>query len=295
MGRVTYGMAQNDNSAAENEKNPRRGVTKMITHEQRNVPMPTPTIVFNTANLVARVAGYRFKLSTWGQQHEATAKATDDRAWDEICGQIAAAGYRAVEVWAAHVDPRYTDEAKARRFVDIMKKHNLKGTSFAGWLTPETAKVCQWMGLAAANGGMPADGLPNMRTITQQTGLRFHYENHPEKSAQAIHERVQGGDDRIGVCIDTGWLGTQGVNAPEAIATLGSLVRHVHVKDVRAAGAHETVPLGTGCVDLPGVFRQLKAIGYRGELSWEDEPEDRNPFDIAAQMRTWIERTWDAS
>ncbi|MFA7235656.1 MAG: hypothetical protein WC058_02230 [Phycisphaeraceae bacterium] len=29
----------------------------------------TPIIAFNTANLVARVSGYRFKLSNWMEQH----------------------------------------------------------------------------------------------------------------------------------------------------------------------------------------------------------------------------------
>jgi hypothetical protein len=33
-------------------------------------------------------------------------------------------------------------------------------------------------------------------------------------------------------------------------------------------------------------------MGYGGVLSWEDEPEDRNPFDIAADMRQYIEGTW---
>lgn len=32
----------------------------------------TPTIVFNTANLVARVTGYRFKLAAWGDHGRAS-------------------------------------------------------------------------------------------------------------------------------------------------------------------------------------------------------------------------------
>lgn len=257
--------------------------------------MSTPRIVFNGANLVGRVTGYRFGLSQWGEQHEATAKATDEREWEGICRDIAAAGYRAVEVWAAHVDARYTDEVKARRFTSILQAHGLIATGFAGWLTADTARVCGWMGIPAVNGGMPVDGLADVRALVDRTGLRYHYENHPEKSAQAIVQRIEQATDRIGICIDTGWLGTQGISAPDAIRTLGPAVRHVHVKDVRSPGGHECVPLGTGCVDLAGVFRELKAIGYRGDLSWEDEPENRNPMEIAADMRLWIERTWNAS
>ena len=67
----------------------------------------------------------------------------------------------------------------------------------------------------------------------------------------------------------------------------------MHVKDVAAPGGHHTVPLGSGCVDLRGVFRELKQMNYAGWLSWEDEPEDRNPMDIAAEMHAWITREWE--
>ena len=34
----------------------------------------------------------------------------------------------------------------------------------------------------------------------------------------------------------------------------------------------------------------LKELGYAGWYSWEDEPEDRNPFDSAVRNRRWIEK-----
>jgi sugar phosphate isomerase/epimerase len=63
---------------------------------------------------------------------------------------------------------------------------------------------------------------------------------------------------------------------------------------VAAPGGHHTVKLGTGCVNIPGVIRELKAIGYTGVLSWEDEPEDRNPFDIAVEMRMYLMKLWNS-
>jgi sugar phosphate isomerase/epimerase len=122
-----------------------------------------------------------------------------------------------------------------------------------------------------------------VRRIVAATGLQFNYENHPEKSVDEILAQAEGG-----LCIDTGWLGTNGIDAASAIRTLGPLVRHVHVKDVRAAGSHATCPLGTGCVGIAEVIAALKEIGYKGWYSWEDEPEDRNPMEIAGPMREWI-------
>ncbi|MEM7624148.1 MAG: TIM barrel protein [Planctomycetota bacterium] len=92
---------------------------------------------------------------------------------------------------------------------------------------------------------------------------------------------------RVGA-IGTGWLGSQRLDAPTAIRALGPKVQHVHFKDVAAPGGHETVPRGTGCVDLEGAIAAVRDIGYTGDYSWEDEPENRNPFDIAADMRLWI-------
>ena len=85
-------------------------------------------------------------------------------------------------------------------------------------------------------------------------------------------------------------IGTQGVKAPEFIRTCGKLVRHTHVKDVKAAGAHDTVLLGEGAVGITACLEALRDIPYAGSYSWEDEPEDRNPFDSAIRNREWIEK-----
>ena len=89
--------------------------------------------------------------------------------------------------------------------------------------------------------------------------------------------------------MDTGWFGTQGVNVPEAITALGGLVRHTHIKDVKRAGTHETCRIGDGVVNIPGVLAALRAIHYAGWYSWEDEPEDRNPMELA-QWTLWYLR-----
>ena len=82
-------------------------------------------------------------------------------------------------------------------------------------------------------------------------------ENHPAKSAAAIRARIDGGNEWLGVCVDTGWLGTQGVPAPQAVREIGALVRHTHMKDVKAAGAHATCLLGEGVVDVAGTLAGL--------------------------------------
>lgn len=250
-------------------------------------------IAFNTANLVGRVTDYRFKLSDWMKQHELTAKKTDEREWSAICKQIADAGYTAVEVWLAHVDPSTTDEKKARLFGRIMADHGLAPIGLAGTLNDATARICQWLNIPAANGGFWGTDLPTVKRLVASTGIRFNYENHPEKEIDELKAKIEGGLPGIGLAVDTGWLVTQGMATGHTIRNLGNLVQHVHIKDVRP-GTHETVPLGTGGANIPGVVRALREKGYTGWYSWEDEPEDRNPFDIAAEMRVMLEELLDA-
>jgi len=249
-------------------------------------------IAFNTANLVARVTDYRFKLADWGEQHKKTSAATDESQWRVICREIADAGYRAAEVWVAHVDPADHDAEQIARFRQIMDEHDIEPVGIAGGLSESTGQAARWLDAGVVHGGLGNRSKAQIVELLDRFGIAANHENHPEKTADEIKAKVDLGDERIGVAIDTGWLGSQGLDGPTAIRELGPRVRHLHVKDVRAPGGHETVPLGEGCVDLPGIFRELKAIGYTGWLSWEDEPEDRNPFDIAAEMRQWIERAW---
>lgn len=242
-------------------------------------------IAFNTANLVAQFSNWEFQLSNWGKQDAQVTQSMNDEVWDHTCAKIKEAGFTAVEIWSAHISPSVTDEARAHRFREIIDRHGLSPIGAAGGLTPDLARVCQWMDIPACNGGFGS--AEDVLKTVEATGISANYENHPEKSAQAILDAI-GPDGRIGVALDSGWLGTQGVDAVEAVKVLGNRIRNVHLKDVKAEGAHETCPLGTGCVDLEGMIGALKEIGYQGDWSWEDEPEDRNPFDIAAETYDWI-------
>ncbi|HEY5912221.1 MAG TPA: sugar phosphate isomerase/epimerase family protein [Verrucomicrobiae bacterium] len=247
-------------------------------------------IAFNTANLVGRVSGYRYELSHWGEQHQKTIAATDEQAWDSICGDIAAAGYRAVEIWEAHAAPESLDSAKAATWRRILENHKLQAIGYGGSFRPETIRVCQWLGIPRINGGLRGQTPAQATVLCRESGVSFNLENHPEKSVEEILKPIAGGNESLGVCVDTGWLGTQGVDAPKTIETLAGLVRHTHIKDVQRAGGHQTCRLGQGVVNIPGVLNALRKIGYPGWYSWEDEPEDRNPLDLAAWTLDYLRK-----
>ena len=265
---------------------------------RRGLPAGTPTpaknAAFNTANLVARVTGYHYNLSQWMDQHQKTIAATDEAAWRAICKEIAAAGFKAVEVWEAHAAPEALDEAKARTWKRVLDDHGLTPVAYAGGLRPETLRICQWLGIPHVDGGLRENTPEKATALCREHGIRFNIENHPEKSAAEILAKIGGGNEWLGVCIDTGWLGTQGVSGPAVIKACAPFVRHTHVKDVKAAGKHETCLLGEGSADVAGCLAALREVKYAGWYSWEDEPEDRNPMDSAVRNREWIERRLSA-
>lgn len=245
-------------------------------------------IAFVTANLVAQVSGYRFELAKWGDQHKKTVAATDAAAWKAICAEIAAHGFKAVEMWEAHAAPEVMDRGRGKTWKSILDDHGLKAIGYGGGLSRKTLEICQWLDIPQINGWIGDNTPEQAAAMCKETGVRFNVENHPQKTAKEILDVVGGGNEWLGVCIDTGWLGTQGVSGPDIIRACGPLVRHTHIKDVKAAGGHLTCLLGEGTAQVTECIAALKAGGYTGWYSWEDEPEDRNPFDSAVRNRQWI-------
>ncbi len=255
----------------------------------RSFAVDPSRIAFNTANLVARVTNYRYQLAQWMEQHKKTIAATDAPAWRAICDEIARAGFKAVEIWEAHASPVALNESKAMEWKQILKSAGLKPIAYAGSLRRETLQICQWLEIPHIDGGL-GNVTPDQATaLCKEFGIAFNIENHPEKSAAEILKKIGGGNEWLGVCIDTGWLGTQGVSAPDIINSCGLLVRHTHIKDVKGAELHETCPLGEGVVRVADCLKALQQLEYKGCYSWEDEPEDRNPFDSASRNREWLQ------
>ena len=249
-----------------------------------------PIVAFNTANLVARVSGYRYQLSDWMDQHRKTVAATDEAAWRAICREVVSAGFTAIEVWEAHAAPESLDAGKTKLWRRLLAEHNLLAVAYAGGLRKETLRIAADLGIPHVDGGLRDHTPAEATALCRDHGVRFNIENHPEKSAAELLGRIGGGNEWLGVCVDTGWLGTQGVDGPAVIAGCAPFVRHTHVKDVKAAGRHETCLLGEGSARVADCVAAMLKTGYAGAWSWEDEPEGRNPLDSAVRNREWIEK-----
>ena len=77
--------------------------------------------------------------------------------------------------------------------------------------------------------------------------------------------------EQIGITIDTGHFHVAGVDWKALIRKYPDRIYNVHVKDHVGS---QSVPIGKGEVDMPGLIHELRALDYRGPLAVELEVED---------------------
>lgn len=268
--------------------------------------MSSPTISFITANYVARQLDYNM-TGGWGQGDKATNDYfrpldTFEARFGTMLAEIRSLGFEAIDLWTAHLHwswatPEHFDIARR-----LLEQHALSVVSMAagfGATPDEFEAACRSavaVGATILGGNTPmlASDRATVVSLLKQYGLRLAIENHPEKTPAELLAKIgDGGDGTIGAAVDTGWFGTQGYDAAQALEELGDTVFHVHLKDVLAAGAHDTCRYGEGVVPIEACVRSLQRLGYLGAYAIEHEPEHYNPNEDCAAMlkmlRGWLQ------
>ena len=86
---------------------------------------------------------------------------------------------------------------------------------------------------------------------------------------EAIFDQIE--SSQVGITLDSGHLHSAGVDWKRLIHHFPDRIYNLHVKDQVGA---QSVPLGSGEVDLRGYIEELHAIGYEGALAVELEVID---------------------
>lgn len=123
--------------------------------------------------------------------------------------------------------------------------------------------------------------------------IRVAYENHPETEVDEILDRIKGGNEWIGVTLDTGSLAQHGGDPVKAVRQLGKSLMHVHVRDVPSVASEQSVPIGSGIVDVPGVMQELMRVGYPGWVSIEIPLEAADPSPAIIDAARMIRQLFD--
>jgi sugar phosphate isomerase/epimerase len=258
-----------------------------------------------TANYVARQTQYHM-TGGWGQGDRTTTEhfrpiETFAPRFEELLIDIKALGFTAIDLWLTQLNYSWATDEHIATAQTLLRQYDLKVVSLAGWLgsTPDEFRRCCEIAVVlgttilAANTSMLEKDRDFVVQMLQEYDLKFGIENHPEKTPEELLAKIgDGGAGRIGATVDTGWFGTQGYDAAQAIARLSDHLLHVHLKDVLAPGAHETCRYGRGVVPIEACVRALQQIGYQGAISVEHEPEYFDPSEDCAaglqMLRTWL-------
>lgn len=266
----------------------------------------TRTVSFMGANYVARQLGYHM-TGGWGQGDRASSEhfrpiETFPDRFAEIVGDVAAMGFRAMDVWTGHISPQWVTPEHLVAARAVLDEHGVIVPSLGGWFgstREELAATCRIAEaldcpLLGGSTSLLDKDRDYLLSLLAAAGLRLGVENHPEKSPAALLGRLGEPHPLIGVTVDTGWFGTQGYDAARALEELASVLFYVHLKDVFAVGEpHVTCRWGAGVVPMERCVRTLEAIGYEGAFCIEHEPEDHDPTEdvIASKalLESWLE------
>ncbi len=84
------------------------------------------------------------------------------------------------------------------------------------------------------------------------------------------------GHPNFGVCADLGHWPKSGINPLDAVKKLSGHIIAIHLKDIAAYNNPKLVdvPVGTGVVDFPAIFSELKKQGFKGPIYIERDATD---------------------
>lgn len=259
-----------------------------------------------SANFLGREKGYK-NVQGFGEGGTSLLEAYSPAATyaeriDRLFEEIAAMGYRGIDLWTAHCSPDWATKQHYDGLLAASSKHGVELVSIAGGLGPELEQLDQVCRMARDIGcpvlGLGCGALPGniaeVAAILNRYNVQLGVENHPDEKTPAVMlEKIGCGRyENIGVTCDTGWWGTHRYPVIEAIDALKEHLLLVHLKNIKKAGEHEAARWDNGCLDLKSIVRHLKRISYSGWISIEYEPMEHDPTEECREFLSLAKDWW---
>ena len=149
------------------------------------------------------------------------------------------------------------DEAGARKIFEFARKMGLYG------ITTESD-----------------DAINTIEKLVKEYDICVGFHNHPGGMNNPGYKvwnplyvagLVAGRDKRIGAAVDTGHWCTSRLNPVECLKILKGRIVSAHLKDKKEMGPSHDVPYGQGVANLKACLDELKAQGFKGNISIEYE------------------------
>lgn len=177
--------------------------------------------------------------------------------------------------------PRMSAESRAK--VSEMLKS--KGISLVGFGVVVPATKGEWdstfafardMGIKYITAEPLKEHWGYADSLAGATGIKVSIHDHPRPSAYWHPDSVLAatkGHPNLGACADIGHWGRNGLDPVECLKKLEGHIVSLHFKDIKEMNkvdAGDMIP-GTGVLNMPAIFAELKRQGFKGTLSIEHE------------------------
>lgn len=261
-------------------------------------------ISFNSANFVGRTSSYNIYSEDWSIGEKSTTESfkpieTFEEKFESLISSIKDLGFDYMDLWYAHLSWEWASDKHIEIANKILSKYKMEILSYVGEFgrtEEEFTKACRLIKTLKFDlmGGGSAFYLNNKEKaveILQREKVRFAFENHPnERTVEDVLRLVDNTPANVvGVTIDTGWFMTYDIAPDKAIEKLLDKVMHVHLKDIKEVGGHDTCAYGEGIVPLYDCVKFLESKGYKGHYSIEHEPYTFDPSEDCIKSKAVLD------
>lgn len=221
--------------------------------------------------------GLKFGLQSYSLRNLSYEKANE---------AIADLGLSYVEAFPGHLPPEKKRIIEAKRFEQI---YNVKVLAYGVNLMPRDEsqlrnlfEFAKGLGIEVLTADPEPDSFDLLDELVSEyktkVAIHNHGPGHRYSRIEDIVKALEGHDEMIGMCMDTGHLARSGEDIVEAAHRLGSRMHGLHIKDVNE-GNDDTI-VGEGRLPFEDLFRVLKRerILNRCALILEIELEPDNPM-----------------
>ena len=136
-------------------------------------------------------------------------------------------------------------------------------------------------------------GLTECLPLAEECGVNLLVEPEPHlliERPEEFEELLQGfTHPRLGLNFDIGHFYCVGVDPSDAARRLAPHIRHVHLEDIAPTREHRHLVPGRGAIDLGGVLKTLRDLGYTGWVTAELYPYEAQAREVADEAFRYLE------
>ena len=215
---------------------------------------------------------------------------------EQAIRHIQGLGIHHIEFSSQHMPLDSTQEQIAQMHALLKKAelsisaHGVNGFSDDHLANRQVFQFARAAGIRNITANPTPNSFDSLERLVDEFNIRIAIHNHGPGALydklDSVQKAVQGRHKLIGACIDTGHTLRSNGDPVKWIRELGNRVFALHIKDVaeKQKRTHDVV-LGTGHLDVVGMFKSLRSIKFPadGSISLEYESNPENPLDDMAQ------------